>query len=155
MFTLCDSSSRSTGGFLMFHQGGIVDHSSNMPQPAAMISAEAEYNEAFMACTTTSHMYMTLNHIEEVEDEPTEDKPVEIYMDNRSEVDTSITFKDTKNARLIRRRFHFVKKCVIDEWHTLVWISNQSMVADGMTSMLAKKGFLHKIQYMLTSIDRY
>jgi hypothetical protein len=50
-FTFCDSSwddahdtSRSTGGFLIFYQGGIVDHSSNMPEPEATRSAAAEYN---------------------------------------------------------------------------------------------------------------
>jgi hypothetical protein len=56
MFTFCDSSwdddhdtSRSTGGFLIFHKGGIVDHSSNMPGPVVTSSTEAEYNDACMA----------------------------------------------------------------------------------------------------------
>ena len=161
MFTFSDSSwdddhdtSRSTGGFLIFYQGGIVDHSSNMPDPVAMISAEAEYNEACMACMATSHMHMTLNHIEDVKDGSPEDKPIHIYMDNRSAVDMSITFKDTKNSRHIRRRFHFVKQGVEDEWHLLVWLSNVAMVADGMTKVLPKKDLLHKVQYMLTSIDK-
>ena len=161
MFTFSDSSwdddhdtSRSTGGFLIFYQGGIVDHSSNMPDPVAMSSAEAEYNEACMACMATSHMHMTLNHIEDVKDGSPEDKPIHIYMDNRSAVDMSITFKDTKNSRHIRRRFHFVKQGVEDEWHLLVWLSNVAMVADGMTKVLPKKDLLHKVQYMLTSIDR-
>jgi hypothetical protein len=75
-------------------------------------------------------------------------------MDNISAVDMSINFKDTKNARHTMRRFHVVKQGVQDEWQTLVWISNKSMVADGMTKVLAKKELLHKIQYMLTSIGR-
>jgi hypothetical protein len=98
-------------------------------------------------------MHTTLNHIEEVEDESEskEDTTVDIYMDNRSTVYMFTTFKDTKNARHIRRIFHFVKQGVQDEWHTLVWISNQSMVADGMTKVLAKKDLLHKIQYCTCS----
>jgi hypothetical protein len=55
VFTLCDScwdddhdTSRRTGGFLIFHQGGLVDHSSNMSKPVAMISAEVEYYEGCM-----------------------------------------------------------------------------------------------------------
>ena len=50
LFTFTDSSwdddfntSRSTGGYIIFYQGGVVDHSSNMPIPVAMSSAEAEY----------------------------------------------------------------------------------------------------------------
>jgi hypothetical protein len=45
-----------------------VDHSSNMPDPVAMLSAEAECNEACIACVATSHVHMTLHHIEEVKD---------------------------------------------------------------------------------------
>jgi hypothetical protein len=73
---------RSTGGFLIFYQGGEVDHSNNMPQPVAMISIKAEYNEACITCMATIHMHMmlhiTLNHIEEVEDESKEDRPIVI-----------------------------------------------------------------------------
>jgi hypothetical protein len=86
-----------------------------------------------MACMTINHMHTTFNHIEEVEDEAKEDTPVYIYMDNRSAVDMNISFKDTKNARHIRRINHFVKQGVQDEWHTLAWIRNQSMVADRRT----------------------
>jgi hypothetical protein len=35
---------RSKGCFLIYYMGGIVDHSSNIPDPVAMSSAEAEYN---------------------------------------------------------------------------------------------------------------
>ena len=71
LFTFTDSSwyddfdtSRSTGGYIIFYQGGVFDHSSNMPTPFAMSSAEAEYNQACLACMTTGNMLMTLNHIE-------------------------------------------------------------------------------------------
>jgi hypothetical protein len=74
MFILCDSSSDDdydtsifTGGFLIFYQGGVMDYSSNMPEPVAMISAEDEYNEACMACMETSHIHMTINRIQEIE----------------------------------------------------------------------------------------
>jgi hypothetical protein len=36
---------RSTGCFIITYMGGIVYHSSNMPDPVALSSAEAEYNE--------------------------------------------------------------------------------------------------------------
>ena len=44
---------RSTGSYLISYMGGIVDHSSNMPDPVALSSAEAEYNEACLACMAT------------------------------------------------------------------------------------------------------
>jgi hypothetical protein len=102
---------------------------------------------------TTIHIHMSLNHIEEVQDESKEDKTVDIYMDTRSALDIIIIFKDNKNARHIRRIFIFLNQGIHNEWHTLVWIINQSMVADGMAKMLAKKDLLNKIHYMLTSTD--
>ena len=86
----------------------MVDHSSNMPIPVAMSSAEAEYNEACLACMSTGNMHITLNHIEGIQEGSKDDLPVDIFMDKKSAVDMSVSFKDTKNASHIRRRFHFV-----------------------------------------------
>jgi len=36
--------------------GGVVDHSSNLPNPVALSSAEAEYNEGCLAMMATSHL---------------------------------------------------------------------------------------------------
>jgi hypothetical protein len=161
-FTFYDSSwdddhdnSRSTGGFLVFYQGGIEDHSSNTPGPVATRSAETDYKKICMACMSTSPVHMTLNRIEDVEDESKEDKSFDIFMDNKSVIDMIITFKYTTNARHTRHIFHFVKQRIQYEWHTLIQISNQSIFADGMIKVLAKNDPLHKIQYMLTVIDRY
>ena len=156
MFTFSDSSwdddqdtSRSTGGYFIFYQSGIVDHSSNMPGPIAMSSAEAEYNECCLACMATGNMHMTLNHIEGIEDGSPEDLPVDILMDSKSAVDMSLTFKDTRNARHIRRHFHFVKQGTEQKWHKLVWISNQFMVADVTTKILAKKPLEDQVQWFM------
>ena len=44
--------------------GGIVDHSSNMPDPIALSLAEAKYNEACLAYMAASHLVMLLNKLE-------------------------------------------------------------------------------------------
>jgi hypothetical protein len=156
LFTFSDSSwdddfdtSRSTGGYLIFYQGGVVDHSSNMPGPVAMSSAEAEYNEACLACMATGNLHMTLNHIEGIQEGSAQDLPVDIFMDNKSAVDMSVSFKDTKNARHIRRRFHFVKQGSEQNWHKLIWISNQFMVADVTTKILSQKSLESQTQWFM------
>jgi hypothetical protein len=60
----------------------------------------------------------------------------------------SLGFEPVKKVRHTRRRFNFVKQSVQDEWHTLVLIGNQSMVAGGMAKVLAKNYLLNKIQYL-------
>jgi hypothetical protein len=44
--------------------GGVVEHSSNMPDPVALPNAEAEYNEACLACMATTHLRQFLEDLE-------------------------------------------------------------------------------------------
>ena len=44
--------------------GGVVDHSSNLPNPVALSLAEAEYNEGCLAMMATSHLRMLLAELE-------------------------------------------------------------------------------------------
>jgi hypothetical protein len=49
--------------------GGLVDHSSNMPEPIALSSAEAEYNQACMATMALMHISMAMNNLELVDED--------------------------------------------------------------------------------------
>ena len=69
-----------------------------MPVPFAMSSIEAEYNEACLACMATENMHMTLNHIDGIKEGSKEYLPVDIFMDNKSAVEMSVSLKDIKNA---------------------------------------------------------
>jgi hypothetical protein len=62
--------------------GGIVDHSSNMPNLVALLSAEADYNEGCIAFMAASHLRMLLCELENVSEETME--PVTIYFDSKS-----------------------------------------------------------------------
>ena len=115
-----------------------------------MSSAEPEYNQACLACMVTGNMHMTLNNIEGIQEGSKEDLPVDILMDSKSDVDMSVSFKDTKNAHHIHRRFYFVKQGVEQLWHKLIWISNQYMVADVTTKILCKKPLEYQTQWFMT-----
>lgn len=51
-------SGQSTGYFIITYMGGIVDHSSNLPDLVALSSAEAEYKEGCIAMMAASHLQM-------------------------------------------------------------------------------------------------
>jgi len=46
--------------------GGVVDHSSNLPDPVALSSAEVEYNEGCLSMMATSHLQMLLAELENI-----------------------------------------------------------------------------------------
>ncbi len=88
---------RSSGCFTTFYMGGVVEHSSNMPDPVALSSAEAEYNEACLACMATAHLKQFLEDLElSFADDKKSKKPIQIFIDNRSAVDMGASFKDTQ-----------------------------------------------------------
>ncbi len=49
---------------MIFYMRGVVEHSCNMPDPVALSSAEAEYNEACLSCIATAHLKQFLEDLE-------------------------------------------------------------------------------------------
>ena len=49
IFQYCLDTGRSTGAYIVFYQGGPIDHFTHVTDPVAQFSADSEYNSA---CTT-------------------------------------------------------------------------------------------------------
>jgi hypothetical protein len=95
------------------YMGSVVKHSSNMPNPVALSNSEAEYNEACLACMLTAHLKQFLEDLElPFEDGKKSKKPIQIFIDNRSAVDMSTSFKDTQRTRDMLRRYQYVREGV-------------------------------------------
>jgi hypothetical protein len=77
--------------------GGVVDHSSNVPDPVAMSSAEVEYNEGCIAFMAASHLRMLLAELEGVEEQDIEH---------------------------IMRWFHYVRECIVSKKFIMQWIKH-------------------------------
>ena len=54
---------RSTGAYIIFYQGGPIDHDTHVPEPVAQSIAESEYNAACTACMALSHFRMLINEL--------------------------------------------------------------------------------------------
>ena len=133
-YTLSDSSwnddvdhGRSTGSYQSYYMGGVVDHSSNLPDPIALSSAEAEYNEACLACMATNHLAMILDEFEG-RTEPR--RAIPILLDSKSAIAMGNSFRDTKHTRHIMRRFHYVREGVDSGRFVLCWIGTDDMLSD-------------------------
>jgi hypothetical protein len=119
---------RSTGCFIIVYMGGIVDHSSNLPDPIAMSSAEAEYNagcNTFMAC---NHLRMLLAELEEINESNL--SPTNVYFDSKSAIAMGESYKETKHTRHIMRRFHYVRECIASKQFVMKWIRTVAQIAD-------------------------
>jgi len=141
-------SGRSTGCFVIIYMGGIVDHSSNMPDPVALSSAEAEYNEGCVAFMAASHLQMLLCEFEGITDEDM--AATTIYFDSKSAIAMGADYKDTKHMRHIMRRFHYVRENIASNHFTSKWISTEFQIADIGTKN--NDGPRHKFLVHLTMV---
>jgi hypothetical protein len=98
--------------------GGVVNHSSNLPDPVALSSTEAEYNEG---CTTM----MAAEGIVESSRPPTT-----IYFDSRNAMAMGNSCKDTKHTRHIMLRYHYIRENIAANRFDMRWIPTQFQIAD-------------------------
>jgi len=119
---------QSMGCFILTYMGGIVDHSSNIPDPVTLSSAEAEYNEGCMAFMAASHLRMLLCELEGIDE--TEMPPTAMIFDSKSAIAMVSSDKDTKHTRHIMRRYHFVRNEIAAKRFVMNWIGTEYMVSD-------------------------
>ena len=116
----------STGCFIITYMGGIVDHSLNMPDPVALSSAEAEYNEGCVTFIAASHLRMLLCELEGIEESSIE--ATTMYFDSKSAMAMGNSHWDTKHTRHIMR--YYVRNEIVANRFTMKWIGTKFMISD-------------------------
>ena len=59
----CPDTRRSTGEYIIFYQGGPIDHGTHVPGPVAQSSSESEYNAACTAGMALAYFRMLVNEL--------------------------------------------------------------------------------------------
>ena len=103
----CPDTSRSTGCYMLFAQGGIVDAASFVPNPIALSSAESEYNAGAFGVTAAQHVRQLFQELHGLE--PDTPLSIPLVMDSSSAIAIASKSRDTRHTRHIQRRIHFVR----------------------------------------------
>ena len=104
----CPDTGRSTGAYIIFYQGGPIDHGTHVPGPVAQSDAESEYNAACTAGMALAHFRMLIHELLNKDpDIVTEEAPL-IVLDSKYAMCMDKNGEDTKHTRHIPRRMHFV-----------------------------------------------
>jgi hypothetical protein len=112
----------------MTYMGGVVDHSSNLPDPVALSSAEAEYNEGCIAFMAASHLQMFLAELEGIEESKL--PPTAMFFDSKSAIAMGESYKETKHTRHIIRRYHYVHDGISSNRFSMNWVRTGIQFAD-------------------------
>ena len=59
----CPETGRSTGAYIIFYQGGPIDHVTHVPGPVVQSSIEMEYNEVCTARIALAHFRMLIHEL--------------------------------------------------------------------------------------------
>ena len=116
----CPDTGRSTGAYIIFYQGGPIDHGTYVTGPVAQSFAESEYNASCTAGMFLAHFRM-LTH--ELLNQDTDMVPKEaplIVFDNKFAVCMYDNGKDTKHNRqsvICTKQIGVKEFC---SWQTLV-----------------------------------
>jgi hypothetical protein len=94
-FQDCPDSGRSTGDYLIFMQGAVVDALSTMPQLVAWSTCE-EY--CMGALATMGAFYVRLLHNELYGIDPDYQLLIPTGIDSQSAIDTAISYKKTQRT---------------------------------------------------------
>jgi hypothetical protein len=131
----CLDTGCSTGGYVVFMQGGVVDSASSMPDPVALLSCEAEYNQASVAAMATNAIVMLVQELRG--NDPDVAMNVPMLIDNQSAILMGASCWDTKHTWHIMRRYHYTRWMVEDGRIHLVWIPGDIQLADPNTKNLS------------------
>jgi hypothetical protein len=136
----CPDTGRSTTGFLIYYQGGVIEANSMLQIPVAMSSCEAEVMASCSGCMAAAHIHMLLYDMKYLGTKTYDSKkltlpnpPTVVMVDNKSAVQMSLNGKLTKHTRHISRRYHYVKEGAKLKLHAITWCPGEDMVADIMT----------------------
>ena len=100
---------RSTGSYIIFYQGGPIDHVTHVPGPVAQSSAESEYNAACTAGMDLARFRMLIHEFLNKYPDIVPEEASLIVLDIKYDMCMAKNGKDTKHTRHISRRTNLVR----------------------------------------------
>jgi hypothetical protein len=148
----CDDG-RSTGCYMHFLQGGIVDMNSFVPPPIAMSSAESENNTLCVGTMTGIHLVHIVMELRHGNTHRPYTLP--IFVDSEAAIAMNLNDKDTKRTRHIQRRWQYTRHAQhrgdIRTYHVN---GDLYQLADVGTKNLRASAYEHKMAIMEVPLEQ-
>ena len=149
----CPDTGRSTGAYIIFYQGGPIDHGTHVPLPAAQSSADSEYNAACTAGMDLADFRMLIHEfLNEYPYMVPKEAPL-IVLDSESAMCMAKNGKDIKHTRHIARRIHFVRNGEKCKMHKIDWCEGGLQLADIGTKNVSEPDLTPRTKYIMVRLD--
>ena len=135
----------STGSYIVFYQGGKIDHGKHVPGTVAQSSSESEYSAAWTTGMALAHFRMLIHEFLNKDPDivPEEAHLIVLYI--KYAICMAKNVKDTKNKKHIERIMHLVRNGEKWNMHNIDWcegglqledISSNNVVETDLTSRM-------------------
>ena len=149
----CTDTGRSTGAYIIFYQGGPIDHGRHVPGLVAKSSAESEYNAACTAGMALAHFRMLVYELlNEDPDMVPKEAPL-IVLDCKSAMCMAENGKYTKHTIHIARRIYFVRNGEKCKMHKIEWCEGYLQLADIGTKNVSEPDLTPRMKYIMVRLE--
>ena len=148
----CPDTVRSTGAYIIFYQGGPIDHFTRVPEPVAQSSAESEYNAACTARMALARCRMLIHELLNKDPDIVPEEALPIILDIKSAVCVAKNGKDTKHTRHIVRRIHLVRNGEKCKMHKIDWCEGGLKFSDIATNNVGERALTPRMEYIMVRL---
>ena len=134
-FQDCEDTGRSTGGYLIFYMGAVIDAAAVVPPIVTNSTGEAEYTTAALCIMACAFVRKIVNEIL--------GKPIDAHLtiplglDSKAAIDIANSPKETKKTRHIARRYHYFRWNVETGATRLFTVSGIANWSNSLTKVLS------------------
>ena len=100
---------RSTGAYIIFYQGGPIDHGTHVPGPVAQSNVESEYNAACTTRMVLAHSGMLIHEFLNKDPEIVPEEAPLIILDSKYDMCMAKNGKETEHTRHISSIMYVVR----------------------------------------------
>ena len=148
----CPDTGRSTGAYIIFYQGGPIDHGTHVTGPVAQYSAESEYNAACTAGMALAHFRMLVHELLNEDPEMVPKEAPLIVLDGKSTMCMAKNGRDTKHTRHITRKMHFVRNRDKCKMHKIDWCEGGMQLADIGSKNVSEPDLTPRMKYIMVRL---
>ena len=144
---------RSTGAYIIFYQGGPIDHGTHVPGSFAQSSAESEYNAACTAGMSLANFRMLIHELLNRDPDIIPEEAPLIVMDSKSAMCMAKDAKDTKHTRYIVRIMHLVRNGEKCKMHKIDLCEVGLQLADIGTKNVSEPDLTPRMKFIMVRLE--
>ena len=143
----------STGQYIIFYQGGPIDHVTHVPGQVAQSIAESEYNSECTAGMALAYFRILINELLNKDTDIVPEEAPLVLLDSKSHMYLANTGKDTKHTSQISNIMDLVRNGEKFKMRKIDWCEGGLQLSDISTRNVVEHNLTPIMKYILVRLD--